>query len=97
MDVQQLRRLLNRLRRFLQWFDNGFPRKDTRAHLPTYVTDQLSDLPEKSVEPIAGGPDNTLSGRHSRVACGRRNMFFFYKFTYENKRIFVFTLGTLSQ
>ena len=27
--------------------------QDTRAHLPTYVSGQLSDIPEKSVEPIA--------------------------------------------
>jgi SRSO17 transposase len=48
---------------FLKRFDLCFPRKDTRAHLPVYVSGQLSDLPEKSVEPIAidaGVPPRTL-------------------------------------
>lgn len=53
MDVQQLRKLKPRLRQFLKRFDDCFPRKDTRAHLPVYISGQLSDLPEKSVEPIA--------------------------------------------
>lgn len=63
MDVQQLRKLKPRLRRFLHRFDGCFPRKDTRAHLPVYVRGQLSDIPEKSVEPIAinaGVPVRTL-------------------------------------
>ncbi len=40
-----------------------FPRKDTRAHLPVHVSGQLSEIPEKSVEPIAinaGVPPRTL-------------------------------------
>jgi len=53
MNVQQLRRLRPRLRQFLGRFDDCFRRKDTRAHLTTYVTGQLSELPQKSVEPIA--------------------------------------------
>ena len=53
MDVQQLRKLKPRLRKFLARFDDCFPRKDTRGHLPVYVRGQLSDLPEKCVEPIA--------------------------------------------
>src|SRR3978361_900851 len=63
MEVQQLRRLRPRLRQFLERFDDCFPRKDTRAHLPVYVSGQLSDIPEKSVEPIAinaGVPVRTL-------------------------------------
>jgi len=63
MEVQQLRKLRPRLRQFLKRFDDCFPRKDTRAHLPVYVSGQLSDLPEKSVEPIAvnaGVPVRTL-------------------------------------
>jgi SRSO17 transposase len=63
MEVQQLRKLKPRLRKFLARFDDCFPRKDTRAHLPVYVRGQLSDLPEKSVEPIAinaGVPVRTL-------------------------------------
>jgi SRSO17 transposase len=53
MDVQTLRRLKPKLDRFLREFDDCFPRKDTRAHLPIYISGQLSDLPQKSVEPIA--------------------------------------------
>jgi SRSO17 transposase len=41
------------LARFLRRFDDCFARKDTRAHLSVYVNGQLSDLPRKSVEPIA--------------------------------------------
>jgi SRSO17 transposase len=53
MDIPQIRKLKPKLRKFLTRFDDCFPRKDTRAHLPTYVSGQLSDIPEKSVEPIA--------------------------------------------
>jgi SRSO17 transposase len=53
MDAQQIRQLGPKLDRFLQRFDDCFARKDTRAHLGIYVRGQLSDLPEKSVEPIA--------------------------------------------
>ena len=63
MDIKQIRKLKPRLRQFLNRFDDCFPRKDTRAHLPVYVSGQLSDLPEKSVEPIAldaGVPVRTL-------------------------------------
>jgi len=53
MDVSQLRKLKARLRRFLKRFDACFPRKDTRTHFPVYISGQLSDIPQKSVEPIA--------------------------------------------
>jgi len=53
MDISQIRKLKPKLKKFLKRFDDCFPRKDTRAHLPTYVSGQLSDIPEKSVEPIA--------------------------------------------
>jgi SRSO17 transposase len=53
MDIAQLRRLKPRLTQFLKTFDDCFARKDTRAHLPVYIAGQLSDLPDKSVEPIA--------------------------------------------
>ena len=53
MDLRQIRRLKPKLTQFLRRFDDCFPRKDTRAHLPVYITGQLSDLPQKSVEPIA--------------------------------------------
>ena len=63
MDVQQIRKLKPRLKQFLKEFDDCFPRKDTAAHLPVYISGQLSDIPEKSVEPIAinaGVPARTL-------------------------------------
>ena len=53
MDAEQIRQLEPELERFLGRFANCFARKDTRAHLGVYVRGQLSDLPEKSVEPIA--------------------------------------------
>jgi SRSO17 transposase len=53
MDAGQLRGLKGKLTRFLQRFADCFRRKDTREHLTTYVHGQLSNLPEKSVEPIA--------------------------------------------
>jgi SRSO17 transposase len=53
MDAEQMRRLRPKLAQFLKRFDDCFPRKDTRSHLPVYIKGQLSNLPEKSVEPIA--------------------------------------------
>jgi SRSO17 transposase len=53
MDARQIRQLKPRLQEYLRQFDDCFPRRDTRAHLPVYVEGQLSDLAQKSVEPIA--------------------------------------------
>src|SRR2546421_12201072 len=53
MDAKQIRQLEPKLDRFLERFADCFSRKDTRAHLGVYVRGQVSDLPEKSVEPIA--------------------------------------------
>jgi SRSO17 transposase len=53
MDAAQIRQLEPKLDRFLEGFADCFARKDTRAHLGVYVRGQLSDLPQKSVEPIA--------------------------------------------
>lgn len=53
MDADQIRRLKPMLSQFLRRFDGCFPRRYTRAHLPVYVEGQLSDLPRKSVEPMA--------------------------------------------
>ena len=64
MNIPQIRKLKPALKKFLKRFDHCFPRKDTRAHLPVYVSGQLSDLRQKSVEPIAlnaGVPVRTLS------------------------------------
>jgi len=53
LDAEQIRQLEPKLQRFLGRFADCFTRKDTRAHLGVYVRGQLSNLPEKSVEPIA--------------------------------------------
>jgi SRSO17 transposase len=63
MDAEQIRRLKPELVRFLREFDDCFGRCDTRGHLSKYVEGQLSELPRKSVEPIAlktGVPVRTL-------------------------------------
>ncbi len=53
MDAGQIRALKPRLMDYLSRFDDCFHRRDTRKHLSAYVEGQLSDLPQKSVEPIA--------------------------------------------
>lgn len=53
MDARQIRLLEPKLDDFLEHFAECFRRRDTREHLLVYVRGQLSDLPEKSVEPIA--------------------------------------------
>ena len=63
MDAEQIRQLKPMLTRYLKQFDDCFARRDTRAHFSTYVEGQLSDLSEKSCEPIAlaaGTPPRTL-------------------------------------
>ncbi len=57
MDVDQIQQLEPKLGQYLGLFSDCFARKDTRAHLDVYVRGQLSDLPEKSVEPIALNAD----------------------------------------
>jgi len=53
MDVDQIRSLEPKLVKLLDHFHDCFGRKDRRAHLGVHVRGQLSDLPDKSVEPIA--------------------------------------------
>jgi SRSO17 transposase len=53
MDAKQIRQLKPMLTRYLKQFDDCFARRDTRAHFSTYIEGQLSDLGEKSCEPIA--------------------------------------------
>ena len=53
MDAEQIRRLKPMLTRYLKQFDDCFMQRQTRAHFSTYVEGQLSDLGEKSCEPIA--------------------------------------------
>ena len=63
MDAGQIRNLQPRLMDYLSRFADCFGRRDTREHLSVYVRGQLSDLREKSIEPIAlkaGVPPRTL-------------------------------------
>src|SRR5271169_1562815 len=63
MTEQQLRALGRRLNDFLDPYLFCCAYTQTFAHLRTYVTGLLSDLPRKSVEPIAlraGTPVRTL-------------------------------------
>lgn len=53
MDAAEIRRLKPKLLQYLQEYADCFGRQDTRGHLATYVTGQLSKLDRKSVEPIA--------------------------------------------
>jgi SRSO17 transposase len=53
MTVQQIRSLGPALVAFVGEFADCFIDSDTRYHLTEYVKGQLSDLPRKSVEPIA--------------------------------------------
>jgi len=63
MSIQDLKRLKPRLERFCRKFDDCIKDPRTRKHLRTYVNGQLSDLPRKSIEPMAlrmGTPVRTL-------------------------------------
>jgi len=53
MTVDQILALGPKLARFLEQFADCFGRPEPRQHLCHYVRGQLSDLPRKSVEPIA--------------------------------------------
>ncbi len=53
MDADQIRQLRPALGRYLRQFDDCFGNSCSRAHLPIYIRGQLSNLPRKSVEPIA--------------------------------------------
>ncbi|MFB3112135.1 MAG: IS701 family transposase [Gemmatimonadales bacterium] len=63
MDARQITELGVQLISFLEEVDDCFGRSEPREHLLTYVSGQLSDLPRKSIEPIAlgnGTPPRTL-------------------------------------
>ena len=65
MDVQQIKGIGRKLKTFLNEFDDCFGRSEPREHLYTYVRGQLSDLPRKSIEPMAlaaGIAPRTLQG-----------------------------------
>jgi SRSO17 transposase len=71
MTADQMASLGRPLDRFLARFAGCFSRSEPREHLATYVRGQLSDLPRKSVEPIADRfnvPRRTLQKFLSRGA-----------------------------
>jgi len=63
MNTTDIARMWPEIERDLKQFDPCFSRVEPRAHLRTYVRGQLSDIPRKSIEPIAltqGTPPRTL-------------------------------------
>lgn len=63
MDASTILKIKPELTRFLKQFDGYFGRVTTRRYLDLYVEGQLSDLPRKSIEPIAdafGEPPRNL-------------------------------------
>ena len=71
MDAQQIRKLQPMLSKYLAEFDDCFSRSEPADSLRVYVNGQLSDLPRKSIEPIAdraGVPPRTLQQFLSRAA-----------------------------
>src|SRR5438067_9141703 len=70
MEVSQVAELGDRLSIFLSGFGDCFGRSEPREHLRSYVSGQLSNLPRKSIEPIAlsaGTPVRTLQGFFERT------------------------------
>lgn len=57
MDVKQVKYIGRRLKPFLRKFNDCFTRVEPRADLLAYIKGQLSDLPRKSIEPIALAAD----------------------------------------
>ena len=53
MDITQIKGIGKELNAFLSEFDDCFSRSGSRHNLRVYVKGQLSDLPRKSIEPIA--------------------------------------------
>ena len=63
MDAKTIMKIKAELTRFLHQFDHRFGRVTTRRYLDLYVEGQLSDLPRKSIEPMAdaaGEPPRNL-------------------------------------
>ena len=57
MDTKQIKQIGRKLKVFLANFDDCFSRSEPRQDLLAYVKGQLSDLPRKSIEPIALAAD----------------------------------------
>ena len=53
MNVEQIVSLGPELADFLDEFADCFGRSEPRSHMAQYIRGQLSELPRKSVEPIA--------------------------------------------
>ena len=53
IDVDDLKSVHRNLKRYLRQFAGCIKTKKSRSHLLTYVSGQISDLPRKSVEPMA--------------------------------------------
>jgi SRSO17 transposase len=53
MDEVLVRSMGKELKHFVAEFDDCFGRREPREHLRAYIRGQLTDLPRKSVEPIA--------------------------------------------
>ena len=53
MNAQQIRNLKPMLSKYLGEFDDCFSRSEPAENLRVYVNGQLSDLPRKSIEPMA--------------------------------------------
>jgi SRSO17 transposase len=63
MDVKRIKNMGKELNTFLAEFDDCFARSESRERLRHYIGGQVSDLPRKSIEPIAlaaGIPPRTL-------------------------------------
>jgi SRSO17 transposase len=57
MDADTMLRIRPALSEYLHTFDDCFGRITARRHLDTYIQGQLSDLPRKSIEPMADAAD----------------------------------------
>jgi len=71
MDARQLRKLKPMLDKYLSEFRDCFSRSEPAENLRVYVNGQLSNLPRKSIEPIADQaevPPRTLQQFLSRAA-----------------------------
>src|SRR3990170_4597619 len=63
MDTETIMRIKPELTAFLHQFDDCFGRVSTRRYLDLYIEGQLSNLPRKSIEPMAdafGQPPRNL-------------------------------------
>ena len=77
MDISQIRNMGRELNKFLAKFDDCFSRREPREDLRSYIRGQLSDLPRKSVEPIALAariPPRTLQYFLSSIAWDHRRL-----------------------